>query len=741
MARVRDKKRFFSGNDARYRRKIVKVIIVDSAGNGDYTTVAGAITVAVSGDIIYVMPGTYSENNLTLPSGVSLKGIDKLNSIIQSSSTPILKVAGNNVISDITIDCTHASGVAITDNSANVDNVYVHDARLGAEFDVIQIFNTGSDNWLFEHVDFIRVGYDGGNIAGTNIRMKDVHANVTMTNINETSFMNQSNGSFYIEDSHITLNKNTANAVSFIRTQLTACTTYSRNNIVNITNLGGSAYGFTVGADDVSSNFYTYQDTINLTGTSTFHFFGLGGVGNPVFNFLGGNLSTSSGTLTLTPIAQPYTKASQFESTIATGTPPLVVASTTAVTNLTAGRNVLKSGDTMTGDLIISKANPTITLDDSTSLASNLMDIDGLTFTDSTADGIMYLYTDYSSFIAGEALVGDLYFNGTQALFTNNSVASAGSNCTIAAQNAITGQTNLNGGNLLIKSGNATGTGTSNIQLWATGGGVSGTATVASALMATIGFGGLTMAAGKAINLAGSGSLNFASASTGNIVLGTTTGTKIGTATTQKIGFWNATPVVQPLGTDDILSSLVTTGLRAASSNPPLNMGTGALTCGNVGCSQITITDANNVVLGSTTGTKIGTATTQKLALWNTTPIVQPANTVAIDTVLTNTGLRASGGASNFDTDVKVGVVGKGLYIKEGTNATMGVAVLTMGSATVSTTKVTANSRIFLTHQENTGTIGVLSISGRTAGTSFNVASTGGAGDSNQFAWLLIEPA
>lgn len=38
-----------------------------------------------------------------------------------------------------------------------------------------------------------------------------------------------------------------------------------------------------------------------------------------------------------------------------------------------------------------------------------------------------------------------------------------------------------------------------------------------------------------------------------------------------------------------------------------------------------TVLDGVNLALGSTTGTKFGTATTQKLAFWNTTPVVQPA--------------------------------------------------------------------------------------------------------------------
>lgn len=39
----------------------------------------------------------------------------------------------------------------------------------------------------------------------------------------------------------------------------------------------------------------------------------------------------------------------------------------------------------------------------------------------------------------------------------------------------------------------------------------------------------------------------------------------------------------------------------------------------------IQILDGRKIMLGTTTGTMIGTAITQKLGLWNTTPIVQPS--------------------------------------------------------------------------------------------------------------------
>lgn len=47
----------------------------------------------------------------------------------------------------------------------------------------------------------------------------------------------------------------------------------------------------------------------------------------------------------------------------------------------------------------------------------------------------------------------------------------------------------------------------------------------------------------------------------------------------------------------------------------------------------ITIGDAVNIAVNTTTGTKIGTSTTQKLSLWNATPIAQPTTSVASATL------------------------------------------------------------------------------------------------------------
>jgi hypothetical protein len=92
--------------------------------------------------------------------------------------------------------------------------------------------------------------------------------------------------------------------------------------------------------------------------------------------------------------------------------------------------------------------------------------------------------------------------------------------------------------------------------------------------------------------------------------------------------------------------------------------GTGATANGTVGTIQFKIGatevarfDASghfnlndvNVILGTTTGTKFGTATTQKFSVWNATPIVQPTTAVAAATFVANTSLIADDTAT-FDS-------------------------------------------------------------------------------------------
>lgn len=80
------------------------------------------------------------------------------------------------------------------------------------------------------------------------------------------------------------------------------------------------------------------------------------------------------------------------------------------------------------------------------------------------------------------------------------------------------------------------------------------------------------------------------------------------------------------------------------------------------------------------------------------------------------------------------------LIIDEGTNRIMGTATLSSGTVTVNTTKVTANSRIFLTINGGTLTnVGTPYVSARNAGTSFTITSTNSS-DASDVAWIIIEP-
>jgi len=164
------------------------------------------------------------------------------------------------------------------------------------------------------------------------------------------------------------------------------------------------------------------------------------------------------------------------------------------------------------------------------------------------------------------------------------------------------------------------------------------------------------------------------------------TGLQIGTTTAQKIGFFNATPIVQPVSTN-VISALTNLGLIAttvtlgqvvtpgglssyvqnSSSNVDatnrilygsdsahaINYGGRALKINNAVTAvdwsfsgvtayyDVGVADTRNVILGTSSGTKIGTTTSQKLAFYNSTPIVQPSSINAVSGLI-NLGLLAS---------------------------------------------------------------------------------------------------
>lgn len=79
------------------------------------------------------------------------------------------------------------------------------------------------------------------------------------------------------------------------------------------------------------------------------------------------------------------------------------------------------------------------------------------------------------------------------------------------------------------------------------------------------------------------------------------------------------------------------------------------------------------------------------------------------------------------------------IQIANETNGAQGLATLSSGTVTVSHTGITANTRIFLTTQNVSGTPGFVYISARTPGVDFTITSSS-ASDDSDVAWLLVEP-
>lgn len=98
--------------------------------------------------------------------------------------------------------------------------------------------------------------------------------------------------------------------------------------------------------------------------------------------------------------------------------------------------------------------------------------------------------------------------------------------------------------------------------------------------------------------------------------------------------------------------------------------------------------------------------------------------------------------AAGSTSVIQVNAAGGGFKVKEGTNATMGVVTLVAGASVVATTKVTANSRIFLSIQV-LGTVAAakaIAVTARNAGQDFTITSEDGT-DTSDVAWLIVEPA
>lgn len=125
--------------------------------------------------------------------------------------------------------------------------------------------------------------------------------------------------------------------------------------------------------------------------------------------------------------------------------------------------------------------------------------------------------------------------------------------------------------------------------------------------------------------------------------------------------------------------------------------------------------------------------------LWTTATLYSPGD-VVISNGVEYTCRVAHTSGSTFSGQGTNWLSAADLEVSEaGAAAKLGVATLSGGTVVVSTTAVTASSRVFLTAQTSGAGAGALRVSARTAGTSFTITSTSGT-DTSVVAWMIVEP-
>lgn len=281
--------------------------IVDVNGTGDFTTIGAALTAAVSGQTIFIRPGTYTENP-TLKAGVDLCAFDcdalTPNVIINGECTATF--SGTCSITGIELQTNSNFFLSVT--GTNTTNVNLYSCFLNC------LNNTGIN--FSATAGLVDCAYCHGNIATTGISLYSLSSgggiNLYWSRIlnsgSSTTASTCSNGFITIEYCDLVF------PVSSSGTGASVILTYSKIDLsslnttavtYNSTNAGGGAafYSFFLSGSasaisiGAGSNFTTYGATINssntnaITGSGTLNFSPINMVGT----------STLVNTTTLTP--------------------------------------------------------------------------------------------------------------------------------------------------------------------------------------------------------------------------------------------------------------------------------------------------------------------------------------------------------------------------------------------------------------------------------------------------------
>ena len=140
------------------------------------------------------------------------------------------------------------------------------------------------------------------------------------------------------------------------------------------------------------------------------------------------------------------------------------------------------------------------------------------------------------------------------------------------------------------------------------------------------------------------------------------------------VGFYGTTPISKPASTN-VVSALVNLGLIA--NTVTLNEQGGSFPTVALTGSAITVTDNIPFVFGTTSGSKLGTTTSQKLSFFGSTAIVQPASNNVVS-ALVNLGLIAAsvtlGVTNNSITFPTVALTGSAITVTDNIPFVFGTA-------------------------------------------------------------------
>ena len=163
------------------------VIWVSPAGNDGtgttgrldlpFLTIGAALAVAVSGDLVYVLPGTYDETGLVLPTGVTLAGIDRLRCVISSTvltASTVVTMGDSSSLENLTIEAGTSSGRTLvsfpgTTSSTSVGRNLLL-TGLSGSVNAVSVLGSGvsAQNWVtLDMVDCRGVGLANGLISST----------------------------------------------------------------------------------------------------------------------------------------------------------------------------------------------------------------------------------------------------------------------------------------------------------------------------------------------------------------------------------------------------------------------------------------------------------------------------------------------------------------------------------------------------------------------------------------------